>query len=147
MPAINIKEDRRLRITWFKYQHILADMNNHHNRKKFIQNQMDTNKLSQWEATLVFEEELKKVDRQRREEMNQIRKQCIAEKKEKEEEDERKRVAALEERRNVRKMRKEERESLPPPPVRRSARINSKTTDNPIETYQRGSVYKINTKA
>lgn len=128
MP-IDINEDRRLRVTWFKYKHILADMNNRYNRKKFIQNQMDTNKLSQWEATLVFEEEVKKVDRQRREEMSQNRIQFIAEKKEKEEEDERKRVAALEERRNVRKMRKEERESLPPPPVRRSARINRKTTN------------------
>lgn len=146
MP-IDIKEDRRLRVTWFKYQHILADMNNHYNRKKFIQNQMDTNKLSQWEATLVFEEEVKKVDRQRREEMSQIRKQFIAEKKEKEEEDERTRVAALEEIRNVRKMRKEERESLPPPPVRRSARINRKTTDVPIEKFQCGSVYKTNITA
>lgn len=42
---------------------------------------------------------------------------------------------------------REERKSLPPPPVRRSARINSKTTNNPIEKFQRGSVYKINTKA
>ncbi len=141
MP-IDIREDRRLRIAWFKYQHILADMNNHYNKKKFIQNQMDTNKLSSWEATLVFDEELKKIDRQRREEMNQIRKQCIAERKEKEEEDERKRVAALEERRNVRKMRKEERESLPPPPLRRSARINSKTTDDYNATWIRGSFYK-----
>lgn len=146
MP-IDIREDRRLRITWFKYQHILADMNNHYNKKKFIQNQMDTNKLSSWEATLVFDEELKQIDRQRREEMNRIRKQYIAERKEKEEEDERNRLATLEERSNVRKMRKEERKSLPPPPVRRSARINSKTTNNPIEKFQRGSVYKINTKA
>lgn len=148
MPAINIKEDRRLRVTWFKYQNILADMNNHYNRKNFIQNQMNTNKLSQWEATLVFEEEVKKVERQRREEINQIRKQIITEKekfkalnKHIEEEEERNRLAALEEKRNARALRKEEMK-VSPPPLRRSARVHSKISDDYDATWKRGSFYK-----
>ena len=68
MP-INIREDRRLSVTWCKYKNILADMNKRLNRQNFIKNEMDVNKLSQWEATLAFEEEIKKVERQRREEM------------------------------------------------------------------------------
>ena len=146
MP-INLKEHSRIKKAWFEHQHLLADMKGRNNKNKFIQNQMDTNNLSRWEATIAFDEEYKKLEKQCREEMKQIRKEVIAEKKEKEAENERKRVAALEGRRNVRKMRKEERESLPPPPVRRSARINSKTTVDPIEKFQRGSVYKINITA
>lgn len=133
MSPININEDRRLRVTWCKYQNILTDMNRNSNKKECIQNQMDTNKLSRWEATLAFEEEIKKVERQRREEMNQIRKQFLAEKKEKEEQDrireeekERERQAVLEERRKARESRKEQLQNSPPP-LRRSARVRSKT--------------------
>lgn len=93
---------------------------------------MDTNKLSRWEATLAFEEEIKKVERQCREEMNQIHKQVLAEKKEKEvqdkireEEEERERQTVLEKRRAARELRKEQLKNSPHP-LRRSARVRSK---------------------
>lgn len=147
MP-INIREDRRLSVTWCKYKNILADMNKRLNRQNFIKNEMNVNKLSQWEATLAFEEEIKKVERQRREEMNQIRKQIITEKekfkalnKNIEEEEERNRLAALEEKRNARALRKEEMK-VSPPPLRRSARVHSKNSDDYDATWKRGSFYK-----
>ena len=89
---------------------------------------MDTNKLSRWEATLAFEEEIKKVERQCREEMNQIHKQVIAERKKmaeifriREEEEERERQA----KRKARELRKEQLKNSPPP-LRRSARVRNK---------------------
>ena len=131
MP-FDIIENSRLRNTWYKYQHILAEMNGYYNKKEFIQNQMDTNKLSRWEATLAFEEEIKKVERQCREEMNQIHKQVIAERKKmaeifriREEEEERERQAVLEKRRKARELRKEQLKNSPPP-LRRSARVRNK---------------------
>lgn len=131
MP-FNLKENSRLRNTWYKYQHILAEMNGYYNKKEFIQNQMDTNKLSRWEATLAFEEEIKKVERQCREEMNQIHKQVVAERKKmtelfriREEEEERERQAVLEKRRKARELRKEQLKNSPPP-LRRSARVRNK---------------------
>lgn len=146
MP-FNIKEHSRLRVAWFKYQNILADMNNYYNRKKFIQNEMDVNNLSQWEATLAFEEEIKKTDRQRREEMNQIRKRVVADRKKmaeivriREVEEEHERLAVLEERRKVRELRKEQVKHSPPP-LRRSARVHSKTSNDPLTSYKRGSMY------
>ncbi len=147
MP-INIREDRRLRVTWCKYQIILADMNKRCARTNFIQNEMNVNKVSHWEATLVFEEEIKKVEQQRREEMKQIRKQFVAEKKEteaqdkiREEEEERKRLAILQEKRNARELRKEEMKASPPP-LRRSARVHSKNSDDYDARWKRGSFYK-----
>lgn len=135
MP-FNIKEDSRLRVAWFKYQNILADMNNYYKRKEFIQNEMDVNKMSRWEAGLLFDEEIKKVERQCREEINQIRKLIIAERKEKEaqdqiyeEEEERKRLATLEGRRIARELRKAQLKESPPP-LRRSGRVHSKTLNN-----------------
>ena len=93
---------------------------------------MDTNKLSRWEATLAFEEEIKKVERQCREEMNQIHKQVVAERKKmtelfriREEEEERERQAVLEKRRKARELRKEQLKNSPPP-LRRSARVRNK---------------------
>ena len=131
MP-FDIIENSRLRNTWYKYQHILAEMNGYYNKKEFIQNQMDTNKLSRWEATLAFEEEIKKVERQCREEMNQIHKQVVAERKKmtelfriREEEEERERQAVLEKRRKARELRKEQLKNSPPP-LRRSARVRNK---------------------
>ena len=131
MP-FDIIENSRLRNTWYKYQHILAEMNGYYNKKEFIQKQMDTNKLSRWEATLAFEEEIKKVERQCREEMNQIHKQVIAERKKmtelfriREEEEERERQAVLEKRRKARELRKEQLKNSPPP-LRRSARVRNK---------------------
>ena len=146
MP-FDIIENSRLRNTWYKYQHILAEMNGYYNKKEFIQNQMDTNKLSRWEATLAFEEEIKKVERQCREEMNQIHKQVIAERKKmaelfriREEEEERERQAVLEKRRKARELRKEQLKNSPPP-LRRSARVHSKTSNDPLAKYRCGSMY------
>lgn len=133
MPAIDIKEDRRLRVAWFKYQHILTDMNGRYNKQKFIQNQMDTNNLSQWEAMLVFEGEIKKIEQQRRTEMYEIRKQVIAEHKEKkqqekirDEEEKQRKLAELEKKRVTRQLRKEQLLESPPP-LRRSNRIASRS--------------------
>jgi hypothetical protein len=132
--SIDINEDRRLRVTWFKYQHILADMTNYYKKKEFIQNQMDTSKLSQWEATLVFEEEVKKVETQRRTEMNQIRKQVIAEKKEKKAQEQKEKEIEYEikkihknELRLVRQIRKAEQIYITP---RRSKRLAKKQTQS-----------------
>jgi len=134
MP-ININEDRRLRVAWLKYQNIINDMNKYLHKKKFIQNEIDVNNMSRWEAGLAFDEEIKKIEQQRREEMNVIRKQARAEKKQQEEDEMRKKDAALEERRIKREMRKKTQSELSPPPLRRYARVHKKTSNNPLSMY------------
>ena len=144
MP-INIKEDRRLRVIWCKYQNILVDMKSYYYRTNSVKNEMDVNKLSSSEATIAFEEEIRKIEQQRRAEMNQIRKQIIAEKNGSytisEQEEARNRLIALEEIRIARELRNERMKDSPPR-LRRSAGINSKTTDDPSASWKCGSIYK-----
>lgn len=141
--SINLLEHSRIRNAWFEHQHRLVDMKSRNNRKNFIQNQMNTNKLSHWEATIAFDEEYKKLEKQCREEMKQIRKEVTAGKQKmealfkiREEEEERKRLTVLEERRKLRALRKEQQENSPPR-VRRSARLNPEST----RLLRRGSFY------
>lgn len=142
--SININDDRRLRVTWLKYQNIINDMKKYAQKKEFIQNKVDVNGLSRWEAGLAFDEEIKKIEQQRREEMNVIRKTMNTERKQQEEQDKireqeetRKKTALLEERRQTRELRKAEL----PHYVRRSARVHSKTSNDPLISYKRGSMY------
>ena len=143
MP-INLLEHSRIRKAWFEHKHLLADMNGRKNKQKFIQNQMDTNKLSRWEATIAFDKEVKKIEKQCRDEMKKIHNEVTAEKQKmealfkiREEQEERNRLAALEERRKLRASRKEQLEQSPPP-VRRSARFNR----DPYGREKRGSFFK-----
>ena len=143
MP-IDLLEHSHIRKAWFEHQHLLADMKSRKNKQNFIQNQMDTNKLSRWEATIAFDEEVKKFEKQCREEIKQIHKKVTAEKQKmkalfkiREEQEERNRLAALEERRKLRASRKEQLEQSPPP-VRRSARFHR----DPYGRERRGSFFK-----
>lgn len=129
MP-IDINEDRRLRVTWLKYQNIINDMNNYFYKKKIIKDEMDVNMLSRWEAGVVFEEEIRKIEQKRREEMNVIRKAVRTERKICEQEDTRQKLVEFEEKRIARKLRKTQRIESPPP-LRRSARLYSKTLNDP----------------
>ena len=70
--TIDINLDRRLRVTWCKYQIILSDMKRSYNRKKFI---TDAKCDSLWDAEQLFAEEIRKIEKQRRTELDTIKKQ------------------------------------------------------------------------
>ena len=71
MP-IDINLDRRLRVTWCKYQIILSDMNKSYNKKKFI---AEAKCDSRWDAEQLFAEEIRQIEKQRRTELDTIKKQ------------------------------------------------------------------------
>jgi len=70
--TIDINLDRRLRVTWCKYQIILSDMKRSYNRKKFI---TDAKCDSLWDAEQLFAEEIRKIEKKRRTELDTIKKQ------------------------------------------------------------------------
>lgn len=50
MP-IDIILDRRLRVTWYKYQNMLADINNYYYKKAYFKKAIDEGKcVSRWDA-------------------------------------------------------------------------------------------------
>ena len=132
MP-IDINLDRRLRVTWCKYQLMLADMNNRYYRTTCIKESIAEGKCdSRWDAEQMIKQEIQEIERNRRVEMNAIYKQAKAEKKAKEEaeqqslEEERQRKA--EKRRVMNEKRKADKINTPITP-RRSARLQNKETN------------------
>lgn len=134
MP-IDINEDRRLRVAWFKYNNIIGDMNNYYYKKKYLNDVMEYHKCSRWEAENAFEYEIKKIEQERRNEMNKIRKEVAIEKKKKEEQERKEREEReklykqnLEKKRLEREQTKAEQNNVP---VRRSKRLAKKNSNSP----------------
>ena len=132
MP-IDINLDRRLRVTWCKYQNMLADINNYHYKKIYIKEAIDEGKCdSQWDAEQMIKQEIKEIEQQRRSEMNQIYKQVREEKKAKEQAErqrhEEEQQMRAEKRRVMSEQRKLKQKANPIVP-RRSSRIQNKETN------------------
>lgn len=128
MP-IDINEDRRLRVTWFKYENMLKE----HERSR---------KTNWKEGTMGEWNQIRKnLEYARRTEMLDIRKQVRKEKKEREEKEQLEAEKEAEKRRMKRELRKKEQAELSPPPLRRSARVHKKTSNDPLSIYKYGSMY------
>jgi hypothetical protein len=138
--TIDINEDRRLRDIWRKYKNRLASFPS----RGLIEHEMRVNQLSLWDANEILKQEIRKIEYQRREELTKTRILVRAEKKIQEEqekkENEEKRVQAAEKKLMTRELRKVQLVESPPP-LRRSARIHSKTSNDPLTSYKRGSMY------
>ena len=132
MP-IDINLDRRLRVTWCKYQNMLADINNYYYKKTYFKDAIDEGKcVSRWDAEQLLKQEIQEIEQKRRKEMNEIYKQVKAEKKAKEEADqqrhEKEQQLRAEKRRVMSEQRKLKQEANPIIP-RRSSRIQNKETN------------------
>lgn len=132
MP-IDINEDRRLRVTWIKYNNIIGDMKNYYYKKKYINDVMEDHNCSRYEAENAYEDEIKKIEQKRRNEMNKIRKEVAIEKKNKEEQERKEREEReklykqnLEKKRLKREQTKAEQTN---DPVRRSKRVAKKNSN------------------
>lgn len=132
MP-IDINLDRRLRLTWSKYQNMLTNINNYYHKKTYFKEAMDKGKCgSRWDAEQLLKQEIREIEQKRRKEMNEIYKQVKAEKKVKEETE----AKRLEEEKNKRSekrrilsvQRKLKQDANPIIP-RRSSRIQNKETN------------------
>jgi hypothetical protein len=127
MP-IDINLDRRLRVAWHHYEIQIRDMKR--NRRAFIQREMNNN-LTSWDASELFNEEIKKLEKLRRIEIDHIHSLVQAENKEKqrmlEAEQEQRRIE-LEERREQRRTEREANKTQQGDqmPTRRSARVAKK---------------------
>jgi hypothetical protein len=134
MP-IDINLDRRLRVTWCKYQNILTDINNYHYKKFYFKEAIYEGKCdSQWDAEQLLKQEIREIEQKRRKEMNDIYTQVKAERerKAKEEADqqrhEKEQQLRAEKRRVMSEQRKLKQEANPIIP-RRSSRIQNKETN------------------
>jgi len=127
MP-IDINEDRKLRLIWCKYQNALVD----HDLSRKIH--WKTNTMDEWEQVR------RDLESQRRKELYETRKMIRAEKAELHEQREEEHKRVLSRRRQDRLERKKAQEASPPP-LRRSARVHSKTSNDPLASYKRGSMY------
>ncbi len=127
MP-IDINEDRKLRLIWCKYQNALVD----HELSRKIHWKKNT--LDEWEQVR------RDLESQRRKELYETRKMIRAEKAELREQREEEHKRVLSRRRQDRLERKKAQEASPPP-LRRSARVHSKTSNDPLASYKRGSMY------
>lgn len=128
MP-IDINVDRRLRVTWFKYQNKLANMNNYYHRKAYIKEAISDGKCSsRWDAEQLLKQEIQEVEQQRRDEMNQIYRQVIAENKDAEA---KQKIFEEEQKRKVEKrhMMSGKRKINNPITPRRSTRLQNKETN------------------
>lgn len=135
--TIDINLDRRLRVTWCKYQIILSDMKRSYNRKKFI---TDAKCDSLWDAEQLFAEEIRKIEKQRRTELDTIKKQVKIENAERlqmqkayDEQIKTEKSAKREKRRKQLELSKKDTPSL-----RTSARIRKNV---PEYEYHRGSMW------
>jgi len=146
MRPIDINEDRRLRVAWCKYEIILRKIKNYYYKKDFIQEKMNT-QLSRWEAEILYEDEIKEVSVQRRDEMNKIRREMSAERAQIREQEYQVKQELSANRAQQAKARLEEKNSAPPSRTRRSCRIKNKKDDLPQYTglmpmySKRGSYY------
>jgi len=131
MP-IDINLDRRLRVTWCKYQNILTDINNYHYKKFYFKEAIYEGKCdSQWDAEQLLKQEIREIEQKRRKEMNENYKQVKAERKAKEE-SETKRLEEEKNRRSEKRRILKEQQKLKqivnPVVPRRSSRIQNKET-------------------
>jgi hypothetical protein len=127
MP-IDINEDRQLRLIWSKYQNVLAD----HQRSRRAH--WKNNTLDEWEQVR------RDLESQRRKEISEMQKIVRAKKAENERQLREEHKLMLEKRRQDSLERKEAKDASPPP-LRRSARVHSKTSNDPLAPYRRGSMY------
>jgi len=127
MP-IDINEDRKLSLIWSKYKNMLAD----HQRSR--RTHWKNNTLDEWEQVR------RDLESQRRKEIYETREIVRAEKAENERQLREEHKSMLEKRRQDSLERKKAQESSPPP-LRRSARVHSKTSNDPLALYRRGSMY------
>lgn len=125
MRPIDINEDRRLRVAWCKYEIILRKIKNYYYKKDFIQEKMNT-QLSRWEAEILYEDQIKEVSVQRRDEMNEIRKEMSAERAQIREQEYQVKQELSAKRAQQAKARLEKKDSAPPSRSRRSCRIKNK---------------------
>jgi hypothetical protein len=128
MP-IDINENHQLRLIWSKYQNVLTD--HQRSRKAHWKN----NTLDEWEQVR------RDLESQRRKELYEMQKIVRDKKAENERQLHEEHKLMLEKRRQDRLERKEANDALPPPPLRRSARVHSKTSNDPLASYMRGSMY------
>ena len=125
MP-IDINEDRRIRLIWFKYWEIL----NVHKRSR--NTHWKNNTLDEWEKVH------RGLESQRRKEICQVQKIVRAERRELEEKDRQLREQKQEEHKKVLLKRQQSRlerkkaQQASPPPLRRSARLHSKTSNDQL---------------
>ena len=127
MP-IDINEDRKLSLIWSKYKNMLAD----HQRSRRAH--WKNNTLDEWEQVR------RDLESQRRKEIYEMQKIVRAEKTENERQLREEHKLMLEKRRQDSLERKEAKDASPPP-LRRSARVHSKTSNDPLALYRRGSMY------
>jgi hypothetical protein len=144
----DINSDRRLRNTWNTIQQAIRELQRYRHIK--VQNIMKENKVSLYEAKDILDNKIKHLEQQRREEMKRVQKDIDEENKlKKQEEEERmmqeKEILSLrrEELRQA-KIEKAKKEKETPSRLRRSARIRSKTSDDPRATCYRDSLYTNN---
>lgn len=125
---IDINLDHRLRVAWYHYENQIRDITR--NRRAFIKRKMNNN-LTLWDASELFNEEIKKLEKIRRIELDHIHTIVLAENKEKqrilEAEQEQKRIE-LEERREQRRIERKANKTQhgDQMPTRRSARVANK---------------------
>lgn len=132
MPPIDINLDRRLRLVWHNYQIQMNALKR--NRRSFIQNEMSNN-MSSWDATQLFDEEVRNLERLRRIELDHIKSLAKAENKEKQrmrEEEEAQRKDVLSARREQLRLEREANKNAADQPtrVRRSRRLAKKQNND-----------------
>lgn len=147
MP-FDINSDRRLRNTWDTIQEMINDLQRYrHIKLRFIMNE---NNVSLYEATDILDNKIKHLEQQRREEMKRIQKDIDEENKLKKQEDqermmqEKEKLSLRREELRQAKIEKALKEKETPSRVRRSARVRSKTSDDPRAKCYRGSLYTNN---
>ena len=144
----DINSDRRLRNTWDTIQQAIRELQKYRHIK--VQNIMKENKVSLYEAGDILDNKIKHLEQQRREEMERILKDIDEENKLKKQEEEERMMQEKEKlslrREELRqaKIEKALKEKETPPRVRRSARVRSKTSDDPMAKCYRGSLYTNN---
>jgi|UniRef100_A0A6C0ILX2 hypothetical protein len=144
----DINSDRRLRNTWDTIQQAIRELQRYRHIK--IQNIMKENKVSLYEARDILDNKIKHLEQQRREEMKRVQKDIDEENKlKKQEEDERimqekEKLSLRREELHQAKIEKAKKEKETPPRVRRSARIQRKTSDDPNAKWRCGSLYTNN---
>lgn len=147
MP-FDINSDRRLSNTWNTIQQAIRELQRYRHIK--IQNIMKENKVSLYEARDILDNKIKHLEQQRREEMKRVQKDIDEENKlKKQEEDERmtqekEKLSLRREQLHQDKIEKAKKEKETPPRLRRSARVQRKTSDDPMTTWNRGSLYTNN---
>lgn len=127
MP-IDINLDHRLRLAWNHYEIQIRDMKR--NRRAFIQREMDNN-LTSWDASELFNEEIKKLEKLRRVEIDHLYSLIQTENKERqrmEQEEQEQIKRKLSAKREHQRLQREEKKMNPPTP-RRSARIYKKMSN------------------